>query len=129
MKRILIVDDVPGWVRFHEGCIEHLPIPNVQIDCAYCAKEALAKLETSIDNPYDVIFTDMQMEPDFLPKFAGEWLIEQIQNFGDYYKNTQIVIVSAAPNIKAIAERYGVWYLPKTVARNSDAEVYREFVE
>lgn len=64
-----------------------------------------------------------------MPKFAGEWLIEQIQNFGDYYKNTQIVIVSAAPNIKAIAERYGVWYLPKTVARNSDAEVYREFVE
>ena len=51
MKRILIVDDVPGWVRFHKGCIEHLPIPNVQIDCAYCAKEALAKLETSIDNP------------------------------------------------------------------------------
>lgn len=48
-----------------------------------------------------------------MPKFAGEWLIEQIQNFGDYYKNTQIVIVSAAPNIKAIAERYGVWYLPK----------------
>ena len=118
MKRILIVDDIPGWVRFHKGCIEHLPIPNVQIDCAYCAKEALAKLETSIDNPYDVIFTDMQMEPDFLPKFAGE-----------YYKNTQIVIVSAAPNIKAIAERYGVLYLPKTVARNSDAEVYREFVE
>ena len=101
----------------------------IKIDCAYCAKEALAKLETSIDNPYDVIFTDMQMEPDFLPKFAGEWLIEQIQNFGDYYKNTQIVIVSAAPNIKAIAERYGVLYLPKTVARNSDAEVYREFVE
>lgn len=129
MKRILIVDDVPGWVRFHKSCIEHLAIPEVQIDCAYCAKEAISKLETSIDMPYDVIFTDMQMESDFLPKFAGEWLIEQIQNFGDYYKNTKIVIVSAAPNIKSIAEHYGVLYLPKTVARNSDAEMYRRFVE
>ena len=81
MKRILIVDDVPGWVRFHKNNIEYLDIPNVQIDVAYCAKEALTKIESSIDVPYDIIFTDLQMESDFLPKMAGEWLIEQIKMF------------------------------------------------
>ena len=81
MKKILIVDDVPGWVRFHEQNIRHLNIPNIEIDTANSAREALSKLEVSIDNPYDVIFTDLQMESDFLPKYAGEWLIEQIKTF------------------------------------------------
>lgn len=129
MKRILIVDDVAGWIRFHKSCIEKLNIPDIQIDCAYCAKEALAKLEVSIDAPYDIILTDMQMESDFLPKFAGEWLIEQIQNFGNYYKNTKIIIVSAAPNIKEIAQHYGVSYLPKVSAKNFGAEVYKELIK
>lgn len=55
MKRILIVDDVSGWVRFHEQNIRHLNIPNIEIDTAISAREALSKLEVSIDNPYDVI--------------------------------------------------------------------------
>lgn len=67
MKRILIVDDVSGWVRFHEQNIRHLNIPNIEIDTAISAREALSKLEVSIDNPYDVIFTDLQMESDFYP--------------------------------------------------------------
>ena len=75
MKRILIVDDIPGWVRFHQKNIEYLNSTELEIDVAYCAKEALAKIESSIDVPYDVIFTDLQMESDFLPKMAGEWLI------------------------------------------------------
>ncbi len=128
MKRILIVDDVPGWIRFHEQNINHLNIPNVKIDTAISAKEALAKIEVSIDSPYDVIFTDLQMESDFLPKFAGEWLIEQIKTFKEY-NATKIVIISASPNIKSIAERNNVLYLSKTVARNADSEVYREFLE
>ena len=101
MKRILIVDDVPGWVRFHEQNIRHLNIPNIEIDTAISAREALSKLEVSIDNPYDVIFTDLQMESDFLPKYAGEWLIEQIKTFKEY-NSTKIVIISASPNIRII---------------------------
>ncbi len=128
MKRVLIVDDVPGWIRFHEHNINSLNIPNLEIDTAISAREAVSKLELSIDNPYDVIFTDLQMESDFLPKFAGEWLIEQIKTFGEY-NSTKIVIISASPNIRLIAERNGVLYLSKTVARNADAEVYREFLE
>lgn len=128
MKRILIVDDVPGWVRFHEQNIRHLNIPNIEIDTANSAREAISKLEVSIDNPYDVIFTDLQMESDFLPKYAGEWLIEQIKTFKEY-NSTKIVIISASPNIRIIAERNQVLYLSKTIARNADSESYRAFLE
>lgn len=128
MKRILIVDDIPGWVRFHEQNILHLNIPNIEIDTAISAREALSKLEVSIDNPYDVIFTDLQMESDFLPKYAGEWLIEQIKTFKEY-NSTKIVIISASPNIRIIAERNQVLYLSKTIARNADSESYRVFLE
>lgn len=128
MKRILIVDDVPGWVRFHEQNIRHLNIQNIEIDTAISAREALSKLEVSIDNPYDVIFTDLQMESDFLPKYAGEWLIEQIKTYKEY-NSTKIVIISASPNIRIIAERNQVLYLSKTIARNADSESYRAFLE
>ena len=128
MKRILIVDDVPGWVRFHEQNIRHLNIQNIEIDTANSAREALSKLEVSIDNPYDVIFTDLQMESDFLPKYAGEWLIEQIKTYKEY-NSTKIVIISASPNIRIIAERNQVLYLSKTIARNADSESYRAFLE
>ena len=128
MKRVLIVDDVPGWIRFHEQNIRHLNIPNVEIETAISAREALSKLELSIDNPYDVVFTDLQMESDFLPKYAGEWLIEQIKTFKEY-TSTKIVIISASPNIRIIAERNQVLYLSKTIARNADSESYRAFLE
>ena len=128
MKRVLIVDDVPGWIRFHEYNINLLNIPNVEIETAISAREALSKLELSIDNPYDVVFTDLQMESDFLPKYAGEWLIEQIKTFKEY-TSTKIVIISASPNIRIIAERNQVLYLSKTIARNADSEVYRELLE
>lgn len=128
MKRVLIVDDVPGWIRFHEYNINLLNIPNVEIETAISAREALSKLELSIDNPYDVVFTDLQMESDFLPKYAGEWLIEQIKTFKEY-TSTKIVIISASPNIRIIAERNQVLYLSKTIARNADSESYRAFLE
>lgn len=128
MKKILIVDDVPGWVRFHKTNIEYLNIYNLQIDEAYSANEALSKIEASIDEPYDVIFTDMQMESNFLPKLAGEWLIEQIKTYDKYYKGTKIVIISASPNIERIAKKYEVLYIPKTIIRNSGAEIYRKFI-
>lgn len=127
MKRILIVDDIPGWVRFHQNNIEYLNSAELEIDVAYCAKEALAKIESSIDAPYDVIFTDLQMESDFLPKMAGEWLIEQIKMFKEF-NNSKIIIVSASPIIKEIAERYNVLYLPKVYAKNSDSGFYKQFI-
>lgn len=126
--RVLIVDDVPGWIRFHKNNLEYLNIPNLEIDTADSALQALSKVEVSIDNPYDVIFTDMQMEGNFLPKLAGEWLIEQIQMLNEY-KRTKIVIISASPSINLIAQKYGVEYVSKYIIRNSDAEIYRQFFE
>ena len=128
MKRILIVDDVAGWLRFHQNNIEYLKLSDIEIETADSAYNALAKVEANIDNPYDIIFTDMQMESNFLPKLAGEWLIEQIKTFNEY-KNSKIVIISASPNIKQIAEKYGVDYISKFSVRNSDAEIYRKFIE
>ncbi len=128
MKRILIVDDVPGWVRFHRNNIEYLNIGNLEVDTAFSAKEGVTKIESSIDNPYTTIFTDLQMESDFLPKSAGEWFIEQIKTYSKYYKDTKIVIISASPVIDKIAKRHEVFYIPKTVVRNSDAKVYEEFI-
>lgn len=127
MKKILLVDDVAGWLRFHENNLRYLDIAEIQIDTAQSAKEALAKIEVSVDEPYDVIFTDLQMESDFLPKLAGMWLIEQIKMFKEYEK-ARIVIISASPMIERIAKKYGAEYLPKTVARNSDAQVYKKFI-
>lgn len=126
MKRILIVDDVPGWVRFHKNNIEYLNMPDIEIDSANSANEGLTKVEASIDNPYSVIFTDLQMESNYLPKLAGEWFVEQIKTYKEY-KGSKIVIVSASPSIQRIAQRQEVFYLPKTLARNSDAEIYRQF--
>ena len=128
MRKILIVDDVPGWVRFHKNNIDYLGIDDIEIDYAYSAKEALSKIEASIDNPYDVIFTDLQMESDFLPKLAGVWLIEQIRTYGEYYQNTKIVIISASPKIEHIAKQNKVLFLPKVSVRNSGAEIYRQFI-
>jgi CheY-like chemotaxis protein len=129
MKKILVVDDVPGWVRFHKTNLEYLNLPDIEIDEAFSAREALSKIESSIDNPYCTIFTDLQMESDFLPYLAGEWLVKQIKTYDKYYKDTKIVIVSASPSIELIAKRNGVLYIPKTVIRNSEAEIYREFIE
>ena len=127
MKKILIVDDVPGWVRFHKNNIEYLNM-DINTESANSAREGVSKIESAIDEPNDVIFTDLQMESDFLPMLAGEWFVRQIKTYDKYYKNVKVVIVSASPNIKEIAERNGVLYLPKTVARNSDVEVYRKFL-
>lgn len=127
MKKILIVDDVPGWIRFHVNNINYLGVQDLVIDTASCAIEGVSKIEASIDEPYDVIFTDLQMESNFLPKLAGQWFVEQIKTYKEY-NNSKIVIVSASPSIRFIAENLGVLYLPKTVARNSDAEIYRQFI-
>lgn len=125
--RVLVVDDVLGWIRFHKTNLEYLNIDNLEIDTATSAGEALNKIEVSIDNPYEVIFTDLQMESNYLPKLAGEWFVEQVKMF-DEYKNTKIVIISASPSIELIAKRYGVKYLSKFTVRNSDAEIYRQFL-
>ena len=123
--KILIVDHSTNWRRFHRNNLKYLGINDSDITSADCAYDALSKIETSIDNPYDVILTDLQMESNFLPKLAGEWLVEQIQTF-DEYKNAKITIISACEDIKYIARKLKVNYIPKPKLINSDAQIYKQ---
>ena len=100
MKRILVVDDSPNWVRYHENALRMLFDDKVTIYTANSASEGVEKL--------------------MLPLYAGEWFIKQIKFFKEY-KNTKIVIISAASDIRAIAEKYGTDYIPKYACRNEGA--------
>ena len=112
MKTILITDDVEGWRNHHKQVVEEL-IKDAEIYTAECAKQAYDLLLQEI--PFDIIITDMQMETDFEPKYAGEWLVEQIKTFYRY-KNTKVVIISAAYNIRHIAQTLGAECIPKSTA-------------
>lgn len=114
--KILIVDDIKGWRDYHAQVIKTL-FDNAEIQTAESAREGYDKLIENNDTPFDIILTDMQMENDFEPKYAGEWFIEQIKTFKSHI-NTKIVIISAAYNINIIAENYGVDYIRKGTARS-----------
>ena len=113
MKQVLIVDDVKGWRDFNSNIVDEIFSGEVEITTADCAKAAYDILLT--EKPFDIIITDMQMEDDFAPKFAGEWLIEQIKTFSRYM-NTKVVIISASYNARHIAETLGVGCIPKSTA-------------
>ena len=110
--KILIVDDSEKWVLFHKTAIQEIFDNKVIIETANSASQGVDKITASLDKPYDFILTDMQMETNYLPLFAGEWFIKQIQFFKEY-KDAKIIIISAAGNIARIAEKYNVNYIPK----------------
>ena len=95
----------------HDHDMKYL-FENPEIVQVFSAREGDRALSGNIDEPFDIILTDMQMETDFLPLNAGEWLIKQVQFYPEY-KNTKIVIISASPVIEKLAEKYGVDYIPK----------------
>ncbi len=117
MKRMLIVDDSASWRRYHEDAIRQIYKDKFEIETADSALNANDVIYANEKTPFDIILTDMQMESNFLPLFAGEWFIEQIQKMPSY-NNTRIIIISASNNIKFIAEKYGVDYIPKYQCRN-----------
>lgn len=114
--KILIVDDIKGWRDYHIAIVSEL-FNDVEIFTAESAREAYDLLFEHNEFPFDIILTDMQMEADFEPKYAGEWLIEQTKSFKSYSK-TKIVIISAAYNINLIADLYDVDFIRKSTARN-----------
>ena len=121
--KILIVDDSQKWVSWHESAVREIYNNNVIVDKAFSVSQGVEKLTSSVDEPYDIIFTDMQMETNYLPLYAGEWFIKQIKFFNEY-KNTKIIIISAASNIRQNAENYEVDYIPKYQCNDIDA--YRD---
>lgn len=126
MKKILIVDDQSGWRDFNTNTVYDVLGSDVVIDTASSAKEGYEKLLESKDSPYNYLLTDMQMETDYAPKMAGEWLIEQVQNLTFCY-GTKIIIISAAASIRHIAKAYSVDCIPKSTALISK-EPYKELI-
>ena len=120
MKKILITDDSQNWLSYHSFAVRELFGDNCKIDTASSAHQGIEKITANIDTPYDIILTDMQMEIDFLPLYAGEWFIRELQMYKEY-KNSRIIIISATSNIKQIAAKYNVEYLPKYMCKTLDA--------
>ncbi len=119
-KRILIAEDSNEWQRFHSSLLKNYDKYDVDFVICDCAKDALTLVQESLKAPYDIILTDLQMETDFLPDFAGEWLVKQIKTFKEYAK-TPVVIISATYNIAFVAHTLGVKYLSKrTLVNNPD---------
>ena len=125
MKNILIVDDVKGWRDFNTNVMHELFGNDVNIDTAENATMAYDFLLQA--KPYDIILTDLQMEDSYSPKYAGEWLVEQIKTF-NRYNSTKIVMISAAYNIRHIADNLEVNCIPKSTALKC-VSAYREILK
>ena len=93
MKKVLVVDDIQQYLDFHKGNILYNN-KDVKVDTAQSAKEGYEKIFAHVSDPYDVIITDMQMENDFEPICAGEWLIQQIQLLKQYIKQEFIYVLA-----------------------------------
>ncbi len=106
-NKILIADDNISWLQFHKDLIKELYNKLFEITTANSAKEALNILKQNDKSPFSLIMTDLQMETDYAPKLAGEWLVENVKQLKGY-NASKIIIVSSMYNIEEIAKRNGV---------------------
>lgn len=120
VKRVLIAEDSIQWQNFHKSLLHNYDKFEIEYVVASSAREALDIVETTIEEPFDIVLSDLQMESDFLPDFAGEWFVKNLKNIS-VYRNKPIVLVSAAYNISFIAMNLDVKYLSKrTLVNNPD---------
>ena len=114
--KILVADDIKGWRDYHIAVLNTI-FSDFEITEAESATEAYNKILENNTEPFDIVLTDLQMESDYEPLYAGEWLVERIKEMKNYYR-TKIIMISATYNIKMIAEKYDVDCIPKATARN-----------
>ncbi len=112
-NRILIVDDSESWLMFHKTLIEELYGDLFELTLARSAEEAYNIVRQNINNPFNLIITDMQMEMMYETE-AGEWLIQRVKELSKYYA-CKIVIISGMYNIQAIADKYNVDCISKNI--------------
>ena len=109
--KILAVDDNFDWLTTHSMELSLACGDNPELISACSAFEALNIYKDEyLENPFDLVITDLQMESDFEPMLAGEWLIKEILELNTEQK---ILIVSSHFNIDVIADEYGVESLSK----------------
>ncbi len=111
-KRILIADDTKVWLYLYIEIIKQLYKDTFEIQPADSASDALNIILKNKINPFGIIITDLQMENDYEPMTAGEWLIENIKRL-DEYSEAKIIIISSMYNIENIAEKYNVECISK----------------
>lgn len=114
-KKILIVDDSKGWLDYHVSALTQIYGNKFVLETANSGRMGYEQVYNNLNEPYALIISDLQMECDFEPKFAGEWFIERVKELKQY-KNTPLIIMSAAYNIRTIAENLGVNCLSKAIA-------------
>lgn len=128
--KILVADDSFSWQEYHKNLLEEifieLDIDSYKIDTVTWAKDAYDLIMQNINEPYRLIISDLQMEDDYRPDYAGEWLVKQIKTFKSYL-NSKIIICSGCYNIKQIAETLNADYVPKRVAI-TDINSYKNIV-
>ena len=119
MIKILAVDDMAQWRSVHTNYLNKiLSDTEFSLTVKNSANEAYKSVEENLSAPYDLVITDLQMELDFEPEHAGEWLIRNIKDLPQY-RNTKIITISASYDIKFTAEKYNVDYLPKQTLINN----------
>lgn len=107
INKVLIADDSKNWLNFHSDLIRELYGKLFEITTVSSAKEAVKILSQRHTSPYSLIITDLQMETDYMPKLAGEWLIENVKQIKGY-DSSKIIIISAMYNIEEIAKKQKV---------------------
>ncbi len=113
-KKILIVDDSPSWIAFHKNLISELYPDYFDIVTAESARQALSLISYSSSAPFDIIISDLQMEDDYEPKLAGEWLVENIKALPSYFRS-HIVLISGMYNLEKIATSLNVECISKNI--------------
>lgn len=123
IKRILIAEDSYEWQKFHVQLLNAYDKSDIEFLLASSGREALEIAQKNKDNPFSLVISDMQMETEFLPQFAGEWFIKNLKDIPEY-KNVPVVVISAAYNISFIAHSLGVNYLSKRSLVNNPQAYY-----
>ena len=113
-NKILIVDDTKSWISFHISIIEQLYGKIFEITAASSAFEAFNIIKSNKSVPFTLIITDLQMELNYEPLMAGEWLIQNIKTLHEY-SSSNIVIISSMYNIEYIAKKYNVDCISKSM--------------
>ncbi len=113
MIKILAVDDMDQWLQFHSQMLNTI-LQNTQYSLITesSATSAFKNIQNNINDPYNLIITDLQMELNYEPEHAGEWLIRNIKK-QPHIQDTPIIIVSASYDVRFIAQKHNVEYISK----------------
>src|SRR5574344_2626741 len=88
-EKILAVDDSEGWRSFHIQVLSDIFGGKYQVETASSAREGYDKVYNNMNNPYKLIISDLQMELDFEPDYAGEWFTKQVKMLTQYKNRSE----------------------------------------